>query len=215
MTSGTTALLAIISLTLAATPLHAADPDVDALIARLARPAPDSTSFVEVRYSSLLKKPIVVSGRLEHREDGTLVRRVETPYAEVTELRGENVVVEREGSKPRRFALDRAPELRGMLASFGAILKGDRPMLDRYFVVTAQGDLARWEITLTPRDDKLKRRLSAIVVDGAGDRAKCFTLEEPDGDASLMALGVAGPDELPAAFERQTLHDWCTDGSRQ
>ena len=64
-----------------------------------------------------------------------------TPYAEVTELRGENVVVEREGSKPRRFALDRAPELRGMLASFGAILKGDRPMLDRYFVVTAQGDL--------------------------------------------------------------------------
>ena len=157
----------------------------------------------------------MVSGRLEHREDGTLVRRVETPYAEVTELRGENVVVEREGSKPRRFALDRAPELRGMLASFGAILKGDRPMLDRYFVVTAQGDLARWEITLTPRDDKLKRRLSAIVVDGAGDRAKCFTLEEPDGDASLMALGVAGPDELPAAFERQTLQDWCTDGSRQ
>ena len=205
----------MISLTLAAAPLHAADPDVDALIARLARPAPDSTSFVEVRYSSLLKKPIVISGRLEHREDGTLVRRVETPYAEVTELRGENVVVEREGSKPRRFALDRAPELRGMLASFGAILKGDRPMLDRYFVVTAQGDHARWEITLTPRDDKLKRRLSAIVVDGAEDRAKCFTLEEPDGDASLMALGVAGPDELPAAFERQTLHDWCTDGSRQ
>jgi hypothetical protein len=205
----------MISLTLAAAPLHAADPDVDALLARLARPAPDSTSFVEVRYSSLLKKPIVVSGRLEHREDGTLVRRVETPYAEVTELRGENVVVEREGSKPRRFALDRAPELRGMLASFGAILKGDRPMLDRYFVVTAQGDLARWEITLTPRDDKLKRRLSAIVVDGADDRAKCFTLEEPDGDASLMALGVAGPDELPAALERQTLHDWCIDGSRQ
>jgi hypothetical protein len=215
MTSGTTALLAIISLTLAAVPLHAADPDVDALLARLARPSPASTSFVEVRYSSLLKKPIVVSGRLEHREDGTLVRRVETPYAEVTELRGENVVVEREGSKPRRFALDRAPELRGMLASFSAILKGDRPMLDRYFVVTAQGDLARWEITLTPRDDKLKRRLSAIVVDGADDRAKCFTLEEPDGDASLMALGVAGPDELPAAFERQTLHDWCTEGSRQ
>jgi hypothetical protein len=52
-------------------------------------------------------------------------------------------------------------------------------------------------------------------VDGADDRAKCFTLEEPDGDASLMALGVAGPDELPAALERQTLHDWCIDGSRQ
>lgn len=204
----------MIGLTLAAAPLHAADLDVNTLLARLARPAPDSTSFVEVRYSSLLKKPIVVSGQLEHREDGTLVRRVETPYAEVTELRGENVFVERADSNPRHFSLDRAPELRGMLASFGAILKGDRPMLDRYFVVTARGDEARWEITLTPRDDKLKRRLSSIVVDGAGDRAKCFTLEEPDGDASLMALGVAGATDLPAAFERKSLRDWCTDGSR-
>jgi hypothetical protein len=204
----------MIGLTIAAAPLHAADPDVSTLLARLARPAPDSTNFVEVRYSSLLEKPIVVSGQLEHREDGTLVRRVETPYAEVTELRGENVFVERAGSKPRHFSLDRAPELRGMLASFGAILKGDRPMLDRYFVVTARGDEARWEITLTPREDKLKRRLSSIVVDGAGDRAKCFTLEEPDGDASLMALGVAGAADLPAAFERKSLRDWCTDGSR-
>jgi len=205
----------MIGLTLSAAPLHAADLDADTLLARLARPAPDSTSFVEVRYSSLLDKPIVVSGRLEHREDGTLVRRVATPYAEVTELRGENVFVERAGSKPRHFSLDRAPELRGMLASFGAILKGDRPMLDRYFVVTARGDEARWEITLTPRDDKLKRRLSAIVVDGADDRANCFTLEEPDGDASLMALGVAGPADLPAGFERQTLRDWCTDSPGQ
>jgi len=205
----------MIGLTLAAAPLHAADPDVDALLASLARPAPDSTSFVEVRYSSLLETPIVVSGRLEHREDGTLLRRVETPYEEVTELRGENVLVQRAGSKPRRFSLDRAPELRGMLASFGAILKGDRPMLDRHFVVTAKGDKARWEITLTPRDDKLKRRLSAIVVDGAENRAKCFTLEEPDGDASLMVLGVAGPADLPAALERPTLRDWCTGDTRQ
>jgi len=180
----------------------------------LARPAPDWTGFVEVRYSSLLEKPIVVSGRLEHRENGSLVRRVESPYEEVTELQGENVSVERAGSKPRRFSLDRAPELRGMLASFDAILKGDRQMLDQYFVVTAQGSDARWEITLTPRDDKLKRRLSVIVVDGAESRPKCFTLAEPDGDESLMALGVAGPGDLPTSLERQALHAWCIEDAR-
>jgi hypothetical protein len=200
---------------LAATPLHAADLDVDALLTRLARPAPDSTTFVEVRYSGLLEKPIVVSGRLEHRADGSLVRRVESPYEEVTELQGENVTVARTGSKPRRFSLDRAPELRGMLASFGAILKGDRQMLDKYFAVTAQGFGARWEITLTPRNDKLRRRMSAIVVDGAADRPQCFTLREPDGDESLMALGVAGPRDLPASLQQQALHAWCVDGSRQ
>jgi hypothetical protein len=197
-------------LTLAATAPHAADLDVDGLITRLARPAPDSTTFVEIRYSSLLERPLVVSGRLEYRQDGSLVRRVDSPYEEVTELKGENVSVERAGSKPRHFSLNRAPELRGMLASFGAILKGDRQMLDRYFVVTAQGSNARWEITLTPRDDKLRRRLSDIVVNGDDDRPKCFTLQEPDGDESLMALGIARPDDLPGSLERQALHAWCT-----
>jgi len=205
----------VICLTLASAPLQAADPDVGTLLARLPRPAPDSTSFVEVRYSTLLKEPIVVSGRLEHREDGSLVRRVEWPYQEVTVLHGENVSVERAGGKPRRFTLDRAPELRGMLASFGAILQGDRQLLDRYFAVTAQGADSGWEITLTPRNDKLKRHLSRVVVVGTGNRPRCFTLEEPDGDGSLMALGVAGPEALPASLDRDVLHAWCTDGGGQ
>ena len=156
---------------------------------------------------------MVVSGRLEHRVDGSLVRRVESPYSEVTELDGENVSVERAGSKPRRFSLDRAPELRGMLASFGALLKGDRQTLDRYFAVTVLGSDARWEITLVPRDDKLRQRLSTIVVNGAENEAKCFTLHEPDGDESLMALGVASPSEIPVPLERQKVDAWCAEGA--
>jgi hypothetical protein len=214
MTSGKNARLAVMVLALAATPLQAADPDLDALLARLARPAPDSTSFVEVRYSSLLDQPIVVSGVLEHRTDGALVRRVESPHQEVTELQGENVTVTRAGSKPRQFSLDRAPELRGMLASFGALLTGDRRMLEQYFEVELQEPGARWEMTLTPRQDKLKRRLSRIVVNGAADRPRCFRLLEPDGDGSVMALGAVKSDDLPAPPERQALEAWCTESPR-
>lgn len=205
----------MIGLTLTAAPLHAADPDAEALLARLARPPPDSTSFVEVRYSSLLDQPIVVAGHLEHRKDGSLVRSVEWPYQEVTELHGENVSVARAGSRPRRFTLDRAPELRGMLTSFGAILQGDRQTLEQYFAVSARGTDARWVLTLTPRVDKLKRHLSRIVVNGVENRPQCFRLEEPDGDESLMALGITGPDTLPASRERGALHEWCADGDWQ
>ena len=209
MISGMMSRLALVCLALATTALQAAEPDLDALLARLARPTPDTTSFVEVRYSSLLETPIVVSGRLEHRQDGSLVRRVDSPYREVTELRGENVTVEREGSKPRHFSLNRAPELRGMLASFAALLQGDRQMLDRYFVVALQGTDARWEITLSPRDAKLKRHLSRITVNGRDDRPRCFTLEEPDADASLMAIGVERPGDLPQPLEQKALEAWC------
>ena len=209
MMSGMIPRLAVACLALAATAVHAAEPDLDALLARLARPESDTTSFVEVRFSSLLETPIVVSGHLEHRQDGSLVRRVDSPYREVTELRGENVTVEREGSKPRHFSLDRAPELRGMLASFAALLQGDRQMLDRYFVVALQGTDARWEITLSPRDAKLKNRLSRITVNGRDDRPRCFTLEEPDADASLMAIGVERPGDLPQPLEQRALETWC------
>jgi len=197
---------------MAAIPLQAADADLDTLLGQLVRPAPDSTTFVEVRYSSLLDEPLVVSGVLEHRADGALVRRVETPYQESTELQGENVTVTRAGSKPRRFSLDRAPELRGMLASFGALLTGDRKMLERYFKVELAEFEGRWEITLTPRDRKLQRRLSGIVVDGAADRPRCFTMLEPDGDGSVMALGVTNPADLPAPPGREALEAWCKTG---
>jgi hypothetical protein len=214
MISGTTVRVAAIALSLAATPLRAADADLDTLLGQLVRPAPDSTSFVEVRYSSLLDEPIVVSGVLEHRTDGALVRRVESPYQEITELQGENVTVTRAGSQPRRFSLDRAPELRGMLASFGALLTGDRKMLEKYFKVELEELETRWEITLVPRDRKLQRRLARIVVDGTADRPRCFTMLESDGDGSVMALGVAAPADLPAPLDRPALEAWCTTPPR-
>lgn len=152
---------------------------------------------------------MVTAGQLEHRADGTLVRRVESPFRETTELRGENVVVEREGKRPRRFSLDRAPELRGMLASFGALLSGDTATLRRHFGVAVQGEPERWQIELTPRDDRLRARLERIVVDGTADRPSCFTLTEPDGDATIMALGVHDRAALPTSLERDALQAWC------
>jgi len=199
-----------VALMLVTMPSLAADLDTGALLDSLVRPAPESTPFVEVRHSALLSEPIFVTGELEHRTDGALVRRVESPYRETTELHEENVQVEREGSKPRRFSLDRAPELRGMLASFGALLTGDREALERNFVVTVQGDTEHWRLELSPRDDRLKRRLASIVVDGRQDRPRCLTLAEPDGDASVMALGVRDRAELPASLERKSLQAWCS-----
>lgn len=201
----------MLSSALATVPARAADVDLDALLGRLARPAPDTTAFVEVRFSNLLETPLVVSGKLEHRQDGALLRRVESPYQETTELRGESVRVERAGARSRQFSLDRAPELRGMLASFGALLQGDRAQLERYFTVAARGTDARWEIRLVPRDAKLQRRLASIAVAGRESAARCFTLTEPDTDASILALGITGPAALPQPIERASLARWCAE----
>ena len=192
----------------------ASELDADTLLARLARPAPDSTPFVEIRYSELLEEPLVVSGQLEHREDGSLVRTVEAPFHEVTTLRGGSVTLARNGDRTKRFSLERAPELRGLLASFGAILQGDRELLDRYFSIVVNGDDDRWEIELSPTDAAMRRRLATIVINGAEDRPECFSMNEPDGDATVMLLGLRDRPGLPAPAERRALEAWCSGERR-
>jgi hypothetical protein len=209
MISGIRPRLAAALLTIATTIANAADPATDALLERLARPTPERTAFVEVRYSALLTEPLVVAGELEHRDDGALVRRVQEPYLETTTLLGENVTVERDGSRPRRFSLDRAPELRGMLNSFGAILKGDHATLAQHFNIASSESGNAWRIDLVPRGDKLRARLARVRVDGQADRANCMTMEEPDGDATVMAIGIADRGALPSSLEREPLQSWC------
>jgi hypothetical protein len=213
MISGTSLRRTTVLLALASAVAHAAEVDTASLLARLSRPPPDATTFLEVRFSNLLSGPLVISGRLEHRTDGALVREVLEPYRETTTLAGEHVRLEREGSPPRSFSLDRAPELRGMLSSFAALLAGDLEMLERHFAVTTRGTNDRWQIELLPLDVKLKRRLARIEVDGTLDRARCFTTTEPDGDASVMVLGVPELSDLPQPVARESLVAWCSSGA--
>ena len=179
--------------------------ELDALLARLARPAPATTAFVEVRYSRLLAEPLQVSGELAYRKEGELVRRVTRPFRETTTIRADQVVVDREGQKRRRFALSRAPELRGVLASFGALLAGDRATLERHFTPALTQAGTEWTLVLVPRDARSRKRLVDVTITGSAEQARCFSVNEVDGDASVMWVGPAPAGALPperAALER-------------
>lgn len=186
----TTALL--LALPSPATP----PPDAAALIARLARPAPSSTEYVEVRFVHMLRKPLVLHGGLDYGGAGKLGKRVERPYRETTTIADGSVNVQREGRPPRQFPLDRAPELQALLAGFSALLGGNAAALEKYYTISLVENAANWTLTLTPRDAALSRHLREIVVDGAGGEPSCFSLHEADGDASIMLLGALAASSL-------------------
>jgi hypothetical protein len=187
---------------------HAA-PDSDALIARLKRTAPASIAFVEVRFSTLLVEPLVVSGTLVYEGEGSLTRRVESPYREQNAIRGETVRVERDGEEPRTFALRRAPELRGLLTGMIGLLAGDASFIGEHFAVTKTGDDQRWRLGLAPTDDRLKQNLSEIVVAGASAEPECFVIRDSQGGASVMLLGAAAARPLPAPLALPVLLAHC------
>src|SRR5262249_47724907 len=166
-----------------------ADLDANELIRRLAKPAPATIEFVEVRFSPLLKEPVKVAGQLGYEGPTSLDRRVETPYHETTEIRGESVKVQREGEPARSFALKRAPELRALLGSFAALLAGDPTAVAQSFSIAAQGDDNRWHLSLQPTDAQARKRLRHIDVAGSGTTPGCFALASGDGATSYMLLG--------------------------
>jgi len=186
-----------------------AAPEAGDLVARLKRPAPAVTHYVEIRFVDLLTHPVTLHGTLEYGADGSLIKRVETPYRETTTVRAGQVTLERDGKSPRHFALSRAPELAAFLESFGSLLGGDAARLAQTYDTSAEGDDAHWRLTLTPRDAKLAKHLAHFRVDGAGNGARCFSVEEAGGDASIMLVETTAQTTLPAALTKDALTAIC------
>ena len=164
--------------------------------------------FAEARFSALLLAPIVVSGELAYPAPSSLDRIVTAPYRERTSIRGDSVTVAREGERARTFALRRAPELRGLLTGFGALLAGDAAAIKNDFDVSVSGSAEAWRLELTPRDETVKGRLTSLVASGAGGDLRClvvFNAREGNpqdggaqGGATVMLLGAAAADGLAA-----------------
>jgi Outer membrane lipoprotein carrier protein LolA-like len=195
---------AIALLALAAARASAATPDADTLIGSLGRAAPASIAFAEVRFSSLLREPLIVAGELRYAGPARLEREVTSPYRERTVIEGDSVRVERDGERSRTFTLRRTPELRGLMAGFGAVLGGDAPAVRRNFELQVGGEHDAWSLELTPLDASQRRRLKQIVVTGSGNEPRCFSMFDTQGGASVMLLGAAA-DPLPPT--RSTLED--------
>ena len=207
------------TLLLAAASLHAAPPeparaDADWILARLAHPAPMRTSFVELRGSRLLKKPLRLQGEYQRPDDTTLVREVTAPYAEKTTIRAGEVEIARAGKPPRRFSLARVPELAGLQASFGALLAGDRQLLEQHYQLDTQGTRQRWTMTLLPKDAGMAKKLQAITLYGRGAELRCIETQPTQGEAqrTLLATAARAAEGVNGAGALATL---CYGGTKQ
>lgn len=176
-------------------------PEPAALLAALARPLPTQTDFFERRGSPLLAQPLLFSGRMQRPAAGTLVKRIEQPYAELTRIQGEKVSVERAGERARRFSLRRAPELRALMAGIEAVLGGDLALLEKHYALRMDGSDAAWTLHLSPRDARLARRVQSMRFLGTGRALKCMDLVLAGDETSRTWLGEVAADAAAAADE--------------
>lgn len=208
----TIALVAVMFVSImAASTAHAQSADADWILRVLARPAPMRTDFVEVRDSPLLKTPLRLSGEYRRPREDTLVREVRAPYRETTTLRAGEATIARDGKPPRTFSLSRAPELASLQNSFGALLAGDRVKIERVYRVTAQGDRARWTLTLAPKDKALAARVRDITLFGQGAELRCIETRPVKGELQRTLLASAAL-AVKVGADAKAMQELCRSG---
>lgn len=207
-----TLLCSVAPLCIAASEADPGRVDAGWILQKLARPAPMRTAFVELRGSALLKAPLRIEGEYQRPDNDTLVREVRKPYAETTTLRAGQATIARAGKAPRIFALSRVPELAGLQASFGALLSGDRALLEKHYRLAAQGTRQQWTLLLTPKDAKLQGRVRDITLYGRGAELRCIETRPAKGDLQRSLLAGAAR-EAANATTAQALSVLCRAGS--
>ncbi len=157
----------------------------------------------------MLKEPLVLHGQLDYGGADKLGKRVDTPYKETTTIADGKVTIARDGRGSKSFALERAPELQGLLASFSAMLSGDAETMNRYYSIDRSGDEKSWTLTLQPRSADLAKHLKTVVIDGAAKEPRCFTMTQGDGDVSVMLLGDLAAIPLSKPITHPSLDSLC------
>jgi len=182
------------------------------VLSKLARPAPMRTSFVELRGSKLLKQPLQVSGEYRRPDQDTFIRDVRAPYLEVTTIRAAQATITRAG-KSRTFSLSRAPELTGLQSSFGALLSGDRALLQRHYTIDTDGTQTQWQMTLVPKDKAMASRVRDIQLYGRGSELRCIETRAPAtgkaaGEVQRTLLATAARS-APAQLDMDAMTALC------
>ncbi len=157
------------------------------LMRQLAERRHGEVSFVEQHFLKLLKRPAESYGELTYDAPDRLVKRTVEPKPETLTLAGDVLNVVR-GGRTRTLDLKAYPALVPFIESIRATLAGDLPTLQRLFTVDFAGSVARWRLSLTPRDAQVAKTVSLVRIDGANSTLTAVEIVETDGDRSLMTL---------------------------
>jgi outer membrane lipoprotein-sorting protein len=145
--------------------------------------------FIETRHSAMLKKPLVLTGRLVYRRPDRLEKHVQAPFEESITIEGTRVSITRPGGDPTRvFTLPASGAAQALIESLRATLAGDLPALERHFAINVSGTRGDWTMSLTPRDAALGAVVLRVDFAGRDNRLQRIEVLETGGDRSVTTI---------------------------
>ncbi|MFF7707610.1 LolA-related protein [Pseudomonas sp. NPDC007930] len=196
-------LFALLCLALAGLPCSAQALSLDELAAQLGKPAAVRGPFVQEKYLRSLPQPLTSRGEFVLARDHGLLWLLQTPLRQDYRI-DDNGLWRRDANGWQALPAKTAGAEQNRL--FFAVLRGDATALNKDFELSLQGDLAHWQVQLTPRSLLLKQVFSHIDLQG-GQYVEQIELFETQGDRTLLRLPAStGSDALSATEQQAFAH---------
>jgi len=122
--------------------------------------------YTETRVTPKLREPLLVSGEVVFRSDGSLVKTIDAPVNEVITISAQSVILSRNG-KARELPFSRQSGVRELYQGIRAALEADVATLERLFYTELLMSGDSWELVCTPRSAGLQRELQQLSVTGS------------------------------------------------
>jgi len=146
------------------------------------------TGFEEKRFSELLSEPAIFSGTLVYEPATRSMSKIVSEPDEISMIMTEKAVIIESSEGKRRLSLRARPALRAILVGFRALVEGDIEALRSHFELDYKDNDSVWTLVLTPRSQRLARRLTSLVVSGQDTQVDSMVTTMQNGDRQEMTL---------------------------
>ena len=180
--------IAWLILVLAVPFVRADDEQLSRLMHLLAKNKSGNATFVEKKYIGLIDRPIVSTGDLSFVAPDRLEKRTLTPKPESLVLNGDILTIDRPGKRQMRVSLEEYPEVSAFIESIRGTLAGNLSALQTFYTLQLTGPEEKWQLVLTPKQQRLSSIFSRIRISGSHADVKIIELYERDGDHSEMVI---------------------------
>jgi outer membrane lipoprotein-sorting protein len=170
---------------------RADDGQLSQLMHLLAQNKSGKATFVEKKYIGIFDRPIVSTGDLSFVAPDRLEKRTLTPKPESLVLNGDILTIDRPGKRQMRVSLEEHPEISAFIESIRGTLAGDLSVLQTFYTLQLTGSVEKWQLVLTPKQQRLSRIFSRICIGGSRADVNTIELDERDGDHSVMVITQA------------------------
>jgi len=151
-----------------------------------------STKYTEDQYIGIATKPLRSSGELVYAAPNRLEKNALTPSQQSVVIDGDRLTMQQAKGRARTVRLSDHPEIGAFIESIRSTLSGDVTALNRYYKVALTGDEGRWQLTLEPTDEKVRKLVKVVRIDGSQYELLTVEIVHADGDRSVMTMAKSG-----------------------